>query len=513
LAEKRLRRVSRLALGRANPIKESRDKAEQAEALRQQGKLDDAEAICSELLSRYPNYMAALHTLGLIYADRKTPLRALGPLFRAATLNPRSWRTLTALSGVCLELNALEMAAQILEQARQLNPRDANIFATLGEIYREEREYELARDAYRNAVELDPNFEAASIGLARVCISLGEYHTAVEILGGLVKRGVRSLGVLSALAQLPAGAAGIDVLKELERVVRPDSGNQSEFDNSVAFARAAALDRASRHAEAWEELRGANRMRFATRQQELRMFRDKERTSLSRLKENRAPIKSSAAAALATTLLIAGPSRSGKTSMEQLVATLPGVKRGYENPSIDTAVRNAFHEAGLITSWDLGDLPTQFHSIVREIYVEELGRRAGSAKVFTNTHPGHIHEAMQIAALLPNMRFILMKRDVDDMMLRMYMRSYYVGNPHTYNLKAIRDHVAWYYEMMERLAEKIPDRVRVIHYEDMVTDPAAALRVAADLCGLPVSDTPLPLLGDDRGCAGPYREFMTAELG
>ena len=40
--------------------------------------------------------------------------------------------------------------------------------------------------------------------------------------------------------------------------------------------------------------------------------------------------------------------------------------------------------------------------------------------------------------------------------------------------------------MADLLAQKLPNIVRVIRYEDMVADPATALRAAADLCGLPV---------------------------
>ncbi len=63
------------------------------------------------------------------------------------------------------------------------------------------------------------------------------------------------------------------------------------------------------------------------------------------------------------------------------------------------------------------------------------------------------------------------------------------------------------------MAEKFPDIVRVVNYEDMVADPAGTLRVAAELCGLPMPEGPAPSVGDDRGCAEPYREFMAAELG
>ena len=66
--------------------------------------------------------------------------------------------------------------------------------------------------------------------------------------------------------------------------------------------------------------------------------------------------------------------------------------------------------------------------------------------------------------------------------------------------------------MIDLLAKKLPDIVSVIDYEDMVANPAAALRVAADLCGLPRADGPLPKVADDRGCSEPYRDFIRAEL-
>ena len=109
--------------GSENPLKLAREQLEQAEAFRRQGKLDQAENLCTKLLRQYPDYFGALHTLGLVYAEKKQSAQALGPLFHAATLNPRSWITLTTLSGVCLNLRAGEMAAQILEQAVALKPQ------------------------------------------------------------------------------------------------------------------------------------------------------------------------------------------------------------------------------------------------------------------------------------------------------------------------------------------------------------------------------------------------------
>src|SRR5262249_22437924 len=146
----------------SNPLQASFIQLQEAEQLRQQRKFSRAQAICESLVRRYPDYVAALHTLGLIHADKENYQRAFDCLARAAMLNPESWTTLTALSGVYLRLGANEMAAQVLEQARRLQPRDVSILVTLGEIYLEEREYQLAQETHRQALDIEPNLLAAA---------------------------------------------------------------------------------------------------------------------------------------------------------------------------------------------------------------------------------------------------------------------------------------------------------------------------------------------------------------
>jgi hypothetical protein len=66
--------------------------------------------------------------------------------------------------------------------------------------------------------------------------------------------------------------------------------------------------------------------------------------------------------------------------------------------------------------------------------------------------------------------------------------------------------------MMDEVAKKFPDIVRVIAYEDMIADPRRALTEVAELCGVKMPDGDLPELGDDRGAAAPYQELMDAVL-
>ena len=501
----------------SDPLRETRDQLEQAERLRMGGELERARAICEPLVVRYGDYFGALHTLGLIYADQGNYPMALGLLVRAAMHNPRSWMTLTALSGVYLGLGAREMAAHTLEQARQIEPKEVSVLMTLGEIYNQEREYELAQNAYREALALEPKFEGAAAGLATCCTHLGQHAEAAKVLEGFVKRGIRSLDLLSGLNQLPQSLLSIDVLKEVDKLVaakakgEDKNKDRARFETSIAFIRAKCLDYAGRYTEAWELLVPANRTLF--NQEDASLQSERHRASLTWLQENpKKARRSSDRGGKTISLFILAPSRSGKTTLENLLGTLDGVQRGYENPIVENAVKGAFQSAGLLTSNLFEALPLQYHSLARDIYLEELARRAGSARVFTNTHPAHISNAARMAAAFPNTRFIFVKRNLEDNALRIYMRKYRRGNSYSYDLKSAREHIIWYHEMIDLLAERLGDRARIIHYEEMVADPAGALRVAADLCGLDMPDGPLPPIGDDRGCAEPYRELIAAEL-
>jgi tetratricopeptide (TPR) repeat protein len=506
-----------------NTLRENFDRLQQAEELRLAGKLDASQNICEELLRQYPDYWGALHTLGLVFVQKNDNDQALNYLVRAAMLDPRNSSTLTALGGVYAALGAHEMAAQTLEKAKSINPQDPDVLSMLGGVYREQREYELALDVLHGALALDKDHAKAATGLGWVYADMGRSAECAAIFerlvqGGLdqledfVEQGMASLELLGVLANLPRKLVNIDVLSELDRLRRHYGRDAAEFENLAAFVRVAALDRAGRYAESWQHALSANGAIVPAIQNELRQTRQRQEAMLAALRAN--PVRATCGqdGECPVSLFIIGPSRSGKTTMEQLIATLDGVKRGYENPSVKIALCRTFQSAGLLTNNYFELLPPKLYPLSRDIYLEEIARRAGSAKVFTNTAPTRIFEAGLIAEAFPNVRFICLKRDVDDTILRMFQFKYQGGNFYSYDLKAARDHVLWYHQMIDLLAEKIPDDVRIVHYEDMVADPAAALRTAAELCNLPAPSGPIPAVGDDRGCAQPYRQLMAAEL-
>jgi tetratricopeptide (TPR) repeat protein len=485
-----------------------------AERLRLAGKLDRAQSECAALLRQYPDFVAALQTMGLVLADRSQYERAVDYLHRAAMLNPHDPNILTGLGGVYLSVGANLMARRTLEQARQLAPSDVNILATLGEIYRAEKEYELSKETFEAALRIDPNYDAAESGLALSYIHIGELAPAAAILERRVRQGSRSVVILSLLSELPSSLVSVDllaILNDADNQARAAARPDAEFLAHLTFAKAAALDQAARHDEAWTHLCEARRFKLAENRKRYGEARKRYAPIMDLGRRSSPNLKQSPGDPIS--LFIVGPSRSGKTSLELLVGSLAGVKRGYENPIVENAVRRSFQTGGLPTRESLIELPPPLGDLFRKFYGEELRKRAGPAKVLTNTLPRRSEDAWRAASEIPNARFIFIKRNVDDICLRIFMRHYESGNLHASDLGDTRDYVTFCHQMIDIMAERMPEISRVLSYEEMVADPAAARALAAELCNLETSGGAIPSIGDDRHCAIAYIDHIKTSNG
>jgi hypothetical protein len=149
---------------------------------------------------------------------------------------------------------------------------------------------------------------------------------------------------------LPGSVVMIDVLARLDQLARDNSRDSVEFENLAPFIRAKVFDKSGRHGEAWEALKPANRRLFLAGQEEFDEMNARRRTTLARVKDDPATAAPGTIVGGTISLFILGPSRSGKTTMEQLVSTLEGVKRGYENVIVEETVRQTCERVGLPAS-------------------------------------------------------------------------------------------------------------------------------------------------------------------
>jgi hypothetical protein len=316
------------------------------------------------------------------------------------------------------------------------------------------------------------------------------------------------------MSEIPPAFVNIDVLAALEHCRKADHVDQKVFDIENLFTKARALGWKGDYQRAWELLVDANR-KADTEDASVHQLRRRGQEASLRLAEVFVPPPGGGEPKkkrVPVSLFILGPSRSGKTTIELLTSSIGDVKRGYENLLVDNAVGRATQSAGFPTVRSPVLMPAAVEPAFTEAYLTELGKRASGAKVFTNTHPAIIDDVGRLSCLVPNARFVFVKRNVDDVGIRIFMKKYHAGNHYAYDLGNIHAQVAWYYRMADIWTEKLPGISLILNYEDVIADPQAARAQIARFIGLPVPRGSLPRLGDDRGCAEPYKSFMDAEL-
>jgi tetratricopeptide (TPR) repeat protein len=485
----------------------------EAETCRRKGELGRAQRLCEALVKEYPDYVGALQTLGVIHLARKNFQQAFVCFIQAVMHCPRDVVNLTNLATACLRLGAREMAAQTLEQARRLNPDDAMVYLGLAEIHREDREYELAAECYRHVQSLLPAHAEAAHGLGDCYSHLGRVKEAATALERAHTLNPNSVAVLYALCQLPPSATDIDILSALDRVQKQDLADRQEFETFASFTRSTALDRQGRYREAWTSLVEANRREFP--KHERAHLRHRQRTEYALKAALARPLLEPTARPPAPddhplSLFIIGPSRSGKSSLEHLASSLGGVKRGHESRLVERAVRRTSQISGILTTSDANELPPPLDGRLRQVYAEEVKEFARGALIVTDTYPAIISYVGRIAAAIPNTRFVFLKRDPDDLALRIFMKHYRAGNHYAYDIKTIFEHLSWYYRMTDAWLEKLPGITLAIDYDEMIARPRAALARVAELCRAGDVPSALPELIDDRDCARPYRAFIAA---
>lgn len=406
------------------------------------------------------------------------------------------------------QLASLRSVTRDLGDELERDPNDPWPLTKLGYNYLEIQELALATETFEKAQVGDPSSYWIRTGLASCYAGVGDLAKAGRIYEALFREGYHRAQVFWSVIQLPTSVENDEILSALSNLKPSPEANPAAFESETAFMKAAVLDKSKRYAEAWAQLVIANDLRKKLQANDGPGAEDPP--AVTRTRDTSLTGKE-VEAGVPYSLFIMGPSRSGKTTMEALIGARHGVKRGYENVLI-TDILQALKTTGLFGGGRLSATQPAARSMFGSLYREELAKLKGMS-VFTNTTPQMIRDVFELVEAVPNARFVFMKRDIEDVVIKIYMKDY-VNDRRTYlySIDGIYKFVRGYYEQVDYFAEMLPDVARVVRYEDMVDDPRAVADVTADLCGLSAGGGELRRPWDDRGVAEPYRDFMRTAL-
>ena len=500
----------------------ARRQLDDAERLLRRGDITAAQDACREILNEYPEYVGALYTFGCAYIAGNNPDSALPCFVRASMLSPEDPAILTGLAGVYCELQADEAALDASQDALKLDP-DAETAASAhlvqGRVLERASDYAGAREHLEKALALKPGMRAAALLLGACHTELGDQDAAATAYAAALNAGVPPLDhaqMLYDLAQRPKSRDAKKLLSQIDSLGQETSSLDTPlhdvlFRGRLELARARIFEDLGQHGDAWQALEAGNAPLREGYLEANRTLQGQTEPTIARARDwNYAgPSKVGDGTDVPVTLLILGASRSGKSLLERLVGAMTGVVQGSESELVQNSVAHVSNSAKFLPLFLPGQLPATLYENFSKTYMSELDERAKGAKLFTTTHPGLIPDLGRVAELVPNVRIVFIERNRDDTAHRIYGKMYPQNtNPFAYDVSLIDEHLDGYAKLIEAWSGHLGDVSMRVTYEDMVADPKATLAKVAELCGQSVPKGKLPEIGDDRGCAAPYLEFL-----
>jgi tetratricopeptide (TPR) repeat protein len=490
------------------------DKAvQQAQALLAGGQLAEAEKIYQGLADQKIYREAALVALADFYLHARQPAKAANALLSLVTENPDSLQYCDRLATLFSKLGQMDASISVYERLIDRQPRLAEAHYNVALLYKQQKRFDQAITAYKNAVklgisrvhevyvnlgvlcselrrpdearsyferalELDPGHVPALFNLATHYEETGDREHATSLYRQILDLDPRHWDSLSRLAYADRLPGKDDpLIASLRDAVKLDIGDRTAHE-SLYYALGKALDDVGEYEDAFAAYEAANEIGKSRMPpydpvvaedaiDELIEWCDQDWISNVSTSLPEAPI------------FICGMFRSGSTLIEQILGAHELITAGGELdilPWLLTRDMSPYPERLRMAS------PAEIEALARE-YLTKQAEIFPEAKHVTDKRPdNHMHLGL-IKALFPAVKIVYTTRAPLDNCLSVYFQQ--LGGNLTYSNDL--EHIAHYYKQQQRLLEHwqacFGDNIMTVSYDEVVRSPEPKLREVLDFLG------------------------------
>jgi tetratricopeptide (TPR) repeat protein len=464
-----------------------------ASCLGKLGREQEAQQTYGEALRLAPeNEAAAMKLCDTLMrsGDRAGALQWLSALLEA---NPNNPEALYRRAELAFEQGEPLESAQILEHLMEICPNSA-VYQGLAKTYWELGRNERAEELLAEAVQRFPESAEAQAQLATALVTRGDHERGADAYRKALQIDPQSPTALSGLAQLLGKNLPDDEFAAIHRATKTIRDPRHLAD--LHFSIAAIADARHEYADAVEHAKTANRLvkdYFESRN--LRHDPDADRRHIDRLIATFTPALFARMAPLGSKceqpVFVFGMPRSGTTLVEQILASHPRVAGAGECPFSTQSLGRLPRELG-IQSDPLSCVARLTPDAARAcsaFYLEQLqGRAKRTADRIIDKLPDNYLLLGWLAILFPNARFIHCRRDLRDVALSCWMTNFKSINWAT-DIRHIARRIGDYCRIMAYWNEVLPVRIFDIDYERVVADQEAESRRLIQYLGLEWDDS------------------------
>lgn len=448
-----------------------------------------AERGCVRTLQLYPDFVPALHLLGLCLWQRGEFPEATDAMRRAADQAPPDARVLHDLGNLYFEQGLWQPAVQAYSQAIELAPARAESFLNLGVTCENLARYTEAERAYQRACELDSGLASAASSLAALAEGANRLEEAELWVTRALAQDAEDPVANLTRAQLDMRAGRAEAAAQrLEQLLQHP---MSSRNRSLALARLGAVyEKRADYERAFTT--------FAASKQAMNLpgtaaagpgiYTIETARRVARYQEALAAHQSGAAVETEPApLFLVGFPRSGTTLLDQILSSHPRVTSLEEKDNLRDLLQDfVVTDAGLkrlvtLESSALDPYRKKYWARVAESFPER-----DASKLFIDKMPLNTLFMPLIACLFPAARYIFALRDPRDVVLSCFTRAFGLNEAMRHFL-TLEGTAAYYAAVMgigRRCLEQRSAAIHVLRYETLIDDTEGEARRLCEFMGV-----------------------------
>jgi tetratricopeptide (TPR) repeat protein len=392
-------------------------------------------------------------------------------------LQPNQEDALGNLASIYTEKNELDAAIDYYQRAISVTPGSPNLIVRMGVVLKKRGDFDAAQRCFEQVLSRNPNNISALLFLGALLKLRQNYVEAVSYLSRLMSVVSDKLYVLKSITNVPVGYLSPSLVREvqesLDRIVVKDE------DRGDWMFIQAHLDRHKCDVhKAFDRYCTANEEKLKVIKDDLTRQKHRRETQL-KLIRRWAPTSATKAVGVQT-LIILGPSRSGKTTLETMLQGSPLVANAFEVwrragrlaqiTNMQVSNWKEAEKTGTLLARQKSPEPLKLEEV---FYKNENTLIANGTPILTATSPGFINHISNLADLLPGVCFCYLKRDLVEVAAQVFATNYGQKNSYSYDPATLLNYLDWYEEMWAATAGKV--RGITLKFENILADPQQAI--------------------------------------
>lgn len=427
-----------------------KEKLEQARTHLSQENYRDAMAIYQGILAEDPNHAIALQAMGQIAQTVKN----------------------------------LEAAEDYFQRSLAQNAGQFNIWIKLGEVLSQTRKHEKSIQAFRNAVQVEPNKSEGYLKLGNALLVAGEKDEAEATLEKafmLDENAPSAFRLIATSFKLTSGGA---LAREAQK--RIDAGAGSKVGRAHLHYGLAYIYEKEGDAHAFfDHLHEANRLQKESAPNWRMVYEQNAREIKKAFKPETFAKTVGPEARQYTPIFIVGMPRSGTTLTEQIVSAHPKV---FGADEMDILAHSVVNRVAVWTGKPyligINDLASNQLGELSAVYQGMMQRLCPGYPFITDKFLANYMCIGLIRLIMPWARVINLQRNPMDNALSIYKNFFVNYLPFCFNLEDMANYYHLYRDLMTFWDDLLPGFVHHVKYENLVGNFEDEARKIIDFCGL-----------------------------